>query len=142
MDVPKNLRLAQIMDETKKAKDLIHLAWREEVVWQAKHRKVVAKEESIMALLNRLENDLARIIDEEDLIDNNPRARKELLGLLRDQILIVKREVETMRSLLNALAQAHNADAAHHQSEDVEFQKLDRALTHIKEMENHLIQLA
>lgn len=142
MEAPRNLRLAQIMDETKKAKELIHLAWREEVVWQAKHRKVVAKEESIMDLLNRLENDLARILDEEELIDNNPRARKELLSLLRDQILIVKKEVETMRSLLNALAQAHNADAKHHESEDVEFAKLERALNHIKEMENHLIQLA
>ncbi|MBI4448758.1 hypothetical protein HY641_01890 [Candidatus Woesearchaeota archaeon] len=142
MDTPHHLRLAQILNETRETKELVHLAWREEVVWQAKHRKVVAKEETLMNLIEKLENTLRQLIENEEYTLENPKLRKEMISLLRDNVVLIKKEVEIMRTLLHSLAEAHRNETKHNEGADVEFVKLEKALAHIKEMEDHMIQLA
>lgn len=141
MEPAQKIRVAQIIQEIKKTKDLVHLAWREEVVWQAKHRKVVAKEEILMNLLNRLQNDFDKLLNNEEYNSQNLILRKEFVSLLREQVLLIKKQIGDVRTLLHALSEAHNADILYNQHEEIDFVKLGEVLTNIKKMEDHLIQL-
>jgi hypothetical protein len=140
-------KIQEALEINRKAQELLHKVWGEELTIVREDRDLLKKEEEFLENIKRMEEELKQVAVGEHLLDKAVKAKsteviRKMCDDLRLRISTIIRKLETLRSQEHAVEEKKGAEIKGIREELKDTTKVEDLAEQLKDLEKRIISMA